>query len=128
MFRTGLTVMSPYPAALSVLAPCAVPQELPEALQLSAAPDRAAGPHFTLQPAGGRQVPPQHGVAVVHLTPAKGQGHLLPHVLDEIWKEETGNITTHLGSQFSACHSLLPELLKGQLLRRRRARSPSFHT
>lgn len=59
--------MFSYPVTHYVLSPCAILQVLLEALQLSAAFERAAGPHFTLQPAGGRQVPPQHVLAVVYL-------------------------------------------------------------
>lgn len=84
-----------YPVMLSGLRPCAVLQVLLEALQLTAAPGRAAGPHFTVQPAGGRQNPPQHGTAVIHSILGQRHGHVFPQVPhEEIWKEEPRNINT----------------------------------
>lgn len=74
MFRYPVT-------AVSVLAPCAVAQVQPEALQLPAAPERAAGPHFADQPAGGRQGPPQPGTAGGHASLETARhGHVCPHV------------------------------------------------
>lgn len=111
-----------YPSTPSVLSPCAVLQVLPEALQLTAAPERAAGPHFTVQPAGGRQVPPQHGTAVVHLSLGQRYGHVFPHVPhEEIWKEEPRNINTppEICSDYTCTLLILliplPVLLKGQI-------------
>lgn len=57
-----------YPLSLAVFSPFAICQRLSKALDLPAAGIFVTGPHFTLQPAGGRQVPQQHCVEVVHFT------------------------------------------------------------
>lgn len=56
----GSVLKFSYPMSLPVLCPCAICQLLSESLHLLAAAHFVTGPHFTLKPAGGRQVPPQH--------------------------------------------------------------------
>lgn len=88
-------LMFSYPGTTFVLFPRAVPQVLPEALQLAAAPEGAAGPQFTVQPAGGRQGPRQHGMAFLLLNLDHRHLHVFAHIPhEEICKEEPRNINT----------------------------------
>lgn len=94
-FKTLVLNHFSYPKSLAVLFPCAIFQLLSKALLLPAVDLFVTGPHFTLQPAGGRQVPQQHCMVVVHLTLGYRHWHILPYILpQEIWNGHIGNINT----------------------------------
>lgn len=99
----GSVLKFSYPMSLPVLCPCAICQLLSESLHLLAAAHFVTGPHFTLKPAGGRQVPPQHWEAIDHLTLSHRHWHVLPHVLlQEIWNGQTGK--QHITDKVSTLH------------------------
>lgn len=84
-----------YPESIALLSPQVSVYLLSEALDLDAAAlsetcDPSTGPHFPLQPAGGRQVPQEHVAVAVHFSLAHRHRQVPPDVpLREIcWRHE----------------------------------------
>ncbi len=128
-----------YPLFFAVLLPFDICQWLSKALYLPAANVFVTRIHFTFQPAGGRQVPPQHWVAV-HLALAHRHWYISPDVaFEEIWNGHTENISIlivncpPLWSQtrekvMTSGKKISPVLMKGQVWERFDLWPSSFHT